>query len=179
MSARREHWIVVAGCVLAACGGGGTAKSAANEAENAPPAGERNACRLLTHPEVAALVEKQVAIADVTEASPTFSSCQWEDAAGTFLFGIDAYWAGGKQQWEAWRTAQGLGAETWKQQEGVNLDSIVKQGPVVGLGDGAYFSELLPALVLQGDRLIEMKLVIVPNAAAKFRPLATKLLSRM
>ena len=32
---------------------------------------------------------------------------------------------------------------------------MVSQGPVGGLGDGAYFSELLPSLVLKGDTLLD------------------------
>jgi len=47
-----------------------------------------------------------------------------------------------------------------------------------GLGDDAYFSELLPSLVLKGDVLFELKLVLVPDAGAKFRGLATRLIAK-
>ena len=66
-----------------------------------------------------------------------------------------------------------------EKQEGVALDSIVKQGPVPGLGDGAYFSPLLPSLLLKGDTLVEIMMPTVKDPEAKFRPLANKLLGRM
>ena len=45
--------------------------------------------------------------------------------------------------------------------EGVGIDSlakagVVKAGPVAGLGDAAYFSDLLPSQVLKGDILVEL-----------------------
>jgi hypothetical protein len=75
--------------------------------------------------------------------------------------------------------AQGLGNAVMKQAEGVAIDSVVKQGVVAGIGDQAYFSELLPSLVLKGDVLFELKLALVPEAGAKFAGLAKKLIAKV
>jgi hypothetical protein len=53
----------------------------------------------------------------------------------------------------------------------------VKSGPVAGLGDKAIFSDILPAMVLKDNVLLEFTMSTLPNATAKFRPLATKALS--
>ena len=81
-------------------------------------------------------------LANVIEAAPERSVCHWEDSTG-LVFKLTVYWTGGKQGWETWRTAQGIGGKTLSQAEGVHPDSIIKQGVVPGLGDAAYFSELL------------------------------------
>jgi hypothetical protein len=73
------------------------------------------------------------------------------------------YWTGGKQGWETWR---------------IRSDSI-NQGLIAGLGDGAYFSELLPSLLLKNDTLVEMEMSMVPDPKRKFRGLAMALLSRL
>lgn len=140
---------------------------------------DQNACHLLTHEEVSALVEEKIVMADQSEAGETWSTCQWEDENGTPLFLITVYWANGRQEWETWRIAQGLGSEAIEQAEGVSPDDVVKQGPVAGIGDAAYFSELLPSLVLKDDILFEMNLFFVPQAEAKFAALARLLLQRI
>ena len=48
---------------------------------------------------------------------------------------------------------------------------------MAGIGDGAYFSELLPSLVLKGDVLFEMNLFFVQSAETRFASLAQKLLA--
>jgi hypothetical protein len=137
-----------------------------------------NACRLLTSPEINALTERKVIMAEVVEAAPERSICQWEDAAG-LAFKLTVYWVGGKQGWETWRAAQGMGGDVLSKAEGVHPDSIVKQGVVAGVGDAAYFSELLPSLLLKGDVLAEMELSLVPHPEKKFLKLAKTLLARM
>jgi len=92
-------------------------------------------------------------MADQSEAGDTFSTCDWEDAAGVCAFGLTVYWSGGKEQWETWRLAQGLGDAALKSAEGVAASAVVKQGLVPGIGDAAYFSPVLPSLVLKGDTL--------------------------
>jgi hypothetical protein len=148
------------------------------EAQAAPDKNGYNACRLLKPPEIEALAEKQVLMANVIEAAPERSVCHWEDAAG-IVFKITVYWTGGKQGWETWRAAQGMGGAALSEAEGVHPDSIIKQGLVPGLGDAAYFSELLPSLLLKHDTLVEMEMSLVPHPEKKFRKLATTLLSRM
>ena len=148
------------------------------EAQAAPAKNGYNACRLLTPPEIKALTEKDVLLANVIEAAPERSVCHWEDSAG-LVFKLTVYWTGGKQGWETWRAAQGMGGKMLSQAEGVHPDSIIKQGVVPGLGDAAYFSELLPSLLLKHDTLVELEMSLVPHPAAKFRKLATTLLSRL
>ena len=58
-------------------------------------------------------------------------------------------------------------------------ESIIEQGVVSGLGDAAYFSKLLPSLLLKDDTLVGVELSLVPHPEKKFRKLATTLLSRM
>ena len=55
----------------------------------------------------------------------------------------------------------------------------MKQGLVPGIGDAAYFSPVLPSLVLRGDTLLEIKLSLAPAADTQFAGLATKLLGRL
>lgn len=169
--------ILLVALLGAGCGGG--APDQGSGAPEAPAKVDRNACHLLSHEEVSALVEQPITMADQTEAGDDYSTCDWETADGNFAFGITAYWSGGKAQWDAWRAAQGLGEEAFQRTEGVSIDSLAGQGPVPGLGDAAYFSELLPSLVLKGDVLLELKLVLAPRAGTKFKPLATMLLARL
>ena len=181
MKARLYVVAAIAGVLVAACRGGAPESAAPGAAaKGAPPkaTADRNACHLLTHEEVSALVGRRVTMADQTEADDSFSTCDWEDEGGTFAFGLTVYWSGGKEQWQTWRLAQGLGDTVLERSEGVTASAVVKQGLVPGLGDAAYFSELLPSLVLKGDRLFEMKLTLVPNSGAKFRDLAGKLLAK-
>ena len=68
--------------------------------------------------------------------------------------------------------------------EGVGIDSLakageIKAGPVEALGDRAYFSDVLPSLVLKGDVLLEMNLALLKDAGAKFRPLEKLILGRI
>ncbi|HYN04263.1 MAG TPA: DUF4824 family protein [Vicinamibacteria bacterium] len=62
---------------------------------------------------------------------------------------------------------------------GSGASAVVKQGLVPGIGDAAYFSEILPSLVLKSDTLFELKLSPVPEAGAKFADLAGKLLEKV
>jgi hypothetical protein len=166
-------------CLLAmagvACGevGSRPASAQADPAKNG-----YNACRLLKSEELNALTETKVLMASVEEAAPERSVCQWEDSSG-LVFKLTVYWKGGKQGWETWRAAHGLGGAMLTKEEGVHPDSVIKQGVVPGLGDAAYFSELLPSLLLKHDTLVEMEMSLVPHPERKFRGLATTLLSRL
>jgi hypothetical protein len=181
-------FIILSACNLAQRPGGGTtqppvAPPPAGPTQAAPSAGnaarDQNACHLLTHEEVSALVEEKIVISDQTEAGETWSTCEWNNESGTSPFILTVYWANGKQEWETWRAAQGLGNEAFEQAEGVSADDVVKQGPVAGLGDAAYFSELLPSLVLKDDVLFEMNLFFVPRAETKFASLARTLIGKI
>ncbi len=157
----------------------GASAKAAPASSGVNAAKDSNACHLLAPDEVSALVEKKIMTRDQTEAGDIWSTCQWEDEGGTPLFTLTVYWANGKQEWDTWRTAQGLGNQLLKQAEGVRPDGVVNQGPVSGIGDGAYFSGLLPSLVLKGDILFEMNLFFVPHAETKFAGLARDLLAKI
>jgi len=183
---RTHAWrpVFLIALMAAGCGGesrgteGAAAGTGSPAAAAAAPPQTRNACRLLTVDEIKAL-EPSIALANVVAEEPAYSECNWEDADGVVLITLKAYWSGGRQQWETWRTAQRLGQETLQRVEGVGPDDVVKQGLVPGLGDAAYFSPLLPSLLLKGDVLLEIALPTVRDPETKFRPLATALLSRI
>jgi hypothetical protein len=61
----------------------------------------------------------------------------------------------------------------------VNVDSIVKPGPVAGLGDAGTYSDLMPSFVLVGDRLLQFQIMLLPNARSAFVPLAQKAIARL
>ena len=170
---------------LAACGGAANGAARDDDASQstagnaASQVGNKDACRLLSIAEVEALVEQKVGSASLDEAMPMYAKCQWKDPNGVYLFGIEVWWAGGKQQWDIWGQAVQQTDALMQQAEGVPLDSVVTQGPVSGIGDGAIFGDVMPSRVLDGDRFIELNFVMVPNAAAKFRRLAQSLLARM
>jgi hypothetical protein len=89
-----------------------------------------------------------------------------------------------KNQWNASTAALKAGDKMLASSEGVGIDSlakagVVKAGPVQGLGDAAYFSDVLPSLVLKGDVLLELNMALLKDPERKFRPLAEKLLGRI
>ena len=197
----------IAGLALASCRGGAPEASSSGAVARGGPANaptDRNACHLLTHDEVSEIAGRKVLMADQIEAGDTFSTCDWEDEAGVSAFSLTVYWSGGKEQWETWRLAQGMGDAALKSAEGVSGSDVVKQGPVPGIGDAAlksaegasgsevvkqglvpgigdaaYFSPVLPSLVLKGDTLFEIKFSLAPKADAKFIPLAARLLEKV
>ena len=176
--------VIIAGTSLASCRGGAPEASSSGAAATKAPAkaaaaADRNACHLLTHAEVSEIAGRKVLMADQVEAGDTFSTCDWEDEGGVSAFSLTVYWSGGKEQWETWRLAQGLGDAALKSAEGASGSDVVKQGLVPGIGDAAYFSPVLPSLVLKGDTLFEIKFSLAPKADAKFAPLAANLLAKL
>lgn len=145
---------------------------------------ERHICRLLNAEEIKTLLGPAVVLANVTEDEPERSTCQYEDKDGAPVFILTVYWQGGRDQWKASTAARSAGDKVLAGAEGVGIDSLakagmVKAGPVEGLGDAAYFSDLLPSQVLKGDVLLELNMSLLQNPQARFRPLAEKLLSRI
>ena len=172
----------IAGLALASCRGGAPEASSSGAVARGGPANaptDRNACHLLTHDEVSEIAGRKVLMADQIEAGDTFSTCDWEDEAGVSAFSLTAYWSGGKEQWETWRLAQGMGDAALKSAEDASGSEVVKQGLVRGIGDAAYFSPVLPSLVLKGDTLFEIKFSLATKADAKFAALAAKLLGKV
>jgi len=159
-------------CVLALAG----ASSVSAQAEH-------HVCRLLKPDEVKALLAPTIVLANVMEEGPVRSVCQYEDDQSP-VFILTVYWKGGKDQWNASTTARKAADRMLAASEGVGVDSlakagVVKAGPVKGLGDAAYFSDLLPSLVLKGDVLLELNMALLKDPESKFRPLVEKLLSRI
>jgi hypothetical protein len=144
---------------------------------------EHHVCRLLKPDEVKSLIAPTIVLANVIEEGPVRSVCQYEDEDSPVLI-LTVYWKGGKNQWNASTAALKAGDKMLASSEGVGIDSlakagVVKAGPVQGLGDAAYFSDLLPSLVLKGDVLLELNMALLKEPASRFRPLATKLLARI
>lgn len=162
----------------ASASGAGTDSAAATASTGARTGVDRNACDLLTIEEVSAAAGEPV-IAKEIHREPGRSDCQWDAKDGLIRMALVGYWTGGKEGWEIMAFSRGAAKEIIQKEEGVALDSIVKSGPVAGLGDKAFFSDLLPSLVLKDNVLLEFTMPLIPNPEAKFRPLATKALSRL
>jgi len=167
----RERWLLLC-CALTLAGASGVSAQA-----------ERHVCRLLKPEEVKTLLGPSIVLANVIEEGPERSVCQYEDARSP-VFILTVYWKGGKNQWNASQAALKAGDKMLAGSEGVGIDSlakagVVKAGPVAGLGDAAYFSDLLPSLVLKGDVLLELNMALMKDPARTFRPLAEKLLARI
>jgi hypothetical protein len=159
-------------CVLALAGSSSVSAQA-----------EHHVCRLLKPDEVKALLTPTIVLANVIEEGPVRSVCQYEDDQSP-VFILTVYWKGGKDQWNASTTALKAGDKMLAGSEGVGVDSlakagVVKAGPVKGLGDAAYFSDVLPSLVLKGDVLLELNMALLKDPESKFRPLVERLLSRI
>jgi hypothetical protein len=170
--------------LLAACGGSSDtppdpgADGAA--AAGAPDQGVRSACSLLTDEEAASFAGEPVR-AEESERGVRHSKCTWFEADRPWMaFAVTVYWTGGRAEWEAQRGAIGAGAAMLRQEApDVNVDSIVRPGPVLGVGDEAYFHDTMPSWVLAGDRLLEMYVMYLPGSEARFAPLARLLVSRL
>ena len=156
-----ECGLLIIGSVVIACVEG-RAEVRQNVAASADST--HNVCRLLKPEELSALMERPITFASVGEAEPTYGSCEWSDSAGKEVLWLTAYWSGGKEQLAKWRSQAGADA----QKEAVS-----------GLGDAAYFSPKKESLVLKGDRLLKLRLELMPHAEQRFAALANKLLDRM
>jgi hypothetical protein len=175
-------------CALAlACGRGAGDADTRAETDGAAPAAEarservgadRNACELLTEAEVGAAAGVPVTAVE-TQHETGRSDCSYFDGDSLFRFGIVAYWTGGKEGWDIMAASRGAASAALEREEGIGLDSVVKTGPVGGLGDKAFYGDLLPSLVLQGDVLLELSVSPLPRPAAQFRPLAARALARL
>ena len=139
----------------------------------------RNACELASAEEIGAFAG-QVVTPKPGRGGRNYSTClYWAGTPGLAVIEVEAYFRGGQEAFETYQSAMGMAADLMQSAENVELDSIVKPGPVPGLGDAAVFAELGPSVVLDGDRYLELMLFHLPDARAKFRPLAELLLSRM
>ena len=144
---------------------------------------EHHVCRLLKPDEVKTLLAPTIVLANVVEEGPVRSVCQYEDDRSP-VFILTVYWKGGSDRWNASTAAMKAGDKMLASSEGAGVDSlakagVVKAGLVKGLGDAAYFSDVLPSLVLKGDVLLELNMALLKEPESKFRPLVEKLLARL
>lgn len=170
---------------LVACGGADAAggrvdePQSAGQTESAEPAAGRSACDLATEAEIGALAGETVR-AKAGRAGRGWSTCEYLGTANEVPYlSVTAHFSNGGEAFEIYRAGMGIAGDMWRAAEGVELDSVVKPGPVPGLGDAAIYAELGPSVVLDGDRFLELMLFYMPDARAKFRPLSQMLLDRM
>ena len=175
---------VALGGVAVACGkrdddGARTSGDSTPAAASAKRSGaDRNACDLLTDAEVSAAAGVPVK-AQETHRETGRSDCSWIGADNYIAMSLVAYWTGGKEGWEILAGSRAMAKDMIQKNEGVDMDSVVKSGPVSGLGDKARFSDILPSLVLKDNVLLEFTFSLLPEPALHFRSLATKALSRL
>ena len=171
---------------VAACGksdddrprSAGDSMTASSGASAKGSGADRNACDLLTEAEVSAAAGVPVKARETNHETGR-SDCAWFGADSVTGMMLVAYWTAGKEGWDILAGSRGMAKDLIQKNEGVDMDSVVKSGPVSGLGDKAFFSDLLPSLVLKDNVLLEFTLSPLPQPAVAFRPLATKALSRL
>jgi hypothetical protein len=176
------------GAIATACGesgergaqtAGDPAQASATAATSAKKSGaDRNACDLLTEAEVSAAAGVPVKARETNHETGR-SDCGWFGADNVIAMQLVAYWTGGREGWEIMAASRGMAKDLIQKTEAVDMDSVVKTGPVGGLGDKALFSDLLPSLVLKDNVLLAFTISPLPKPAVAFRPLATKALSRL
>lgn len=185
----RTRWITVmlaAGLVSAGCANESQEERGTETADrssavtSATGAATRDACALIRAEEVAAIVGEPVT-ARPEGALSNKSSCMYENQESRMTwFGITVTWTGGRESWEIMQSGTALAVEIMSEEfSDVNVDSIVRPGPVPGLGDAAAFSDIMPSAILEGDVLIEMLVTFLPEPERHFVPLGRKALSRL
>jgi hypothetical protein len=180
--------MVVAGLVAAGCASESSEEQdRGSEVADAPSAGASaghaeagDACALIRPEEVAAIVGEPVR-ARPEAARPNKSSCMYENReSGRPWLGITVTWSGGRESWEIMQSGTDLAVGVMSEDfSDVNVDSIVRPGPVPGLGDAAVFSDIMPSAILEGDVLIEMLVTFLPEPERHFVPLGRKALARL
>lgn len=181
-------FVVAAACALAlGCAGGDDSGSdAAVDAPAGSPAialsttGEpRDACKLIPVERIATIVGGPVLTA--SDPGPRESSCSYTDESGQFPYvELTVYWTEGRQMLEVVQMGTDLAARMMAEPgDEALVDSIVRPGPVAGLGDTALFSDIMPSYILTGDVLLELMMPLLPNARQHFRPLASTALARL
>lgn len=182
---RMTAMVLVALAVVGACSGaeagsgGGNVSVDQDQAQAAEQAAGRSACDLATEAEIGGFAGEGVT-AKPGKSGRNYSTCEyWGATSGVPVVSVKAYFSGGQEAFEIYRSGMGMANDMWRAAEGVELDSVVKPGPVQGLGDAAVYAELVPSVVLEGDHFLELMLFYLPGAKAKFRPLAEMMLERM
>ncbi|MGH7578321.1 MAG: DUF3558 family protein [Longimicrobiales bacterium] len=179
--------ILVAG--LAGCGGdsseaaAGDAMAGRSESPAASMAGElRDACTLIRPEEITAIVGEPVTARPEAGRSNK-TTCTYESPTSDMTwFGITVTWRGGRESWEIQQSGTALAIDLMSEafgDEDVDVDSIVRPGPVGALGDAAVFSDIMPSAILKDDILIEMLVMFLPDPERHFAPLGRKALERL
>lgn len=165
---------------LHGCGGNETPDetNSAVSIEAAAPATLRDACEIITGDDVAAIEGGPIEARPEEPEGPDESSCAYGPPGQYALMYLTIYWKNGKDGWETWGAARGLGARLMQDPD-VNVDSIVAGDPLAGIGDAAHYGDLLPSLVLVGDVLLEFKMQMLNDSRANFPVLARKAVSRL
>jgi hypothetical protein len=166
--------------LCAACGDGGSQDGEAEEQQNQAKDG-RDACGLIAKEDIAAIYGSPVTPKSEVP-HPIYATCEFTDPAqqGLFVFGLEVYWQGGRDQWRA----EGLGTAGAKRmlehaEKDVDIGAILKQEALPGLGDQARFNPLLGGKVLTGDTMMTFKFGLLDDPDKHFRQLAEKALSRL
>lgn len=156
---------------------GGTEESGKKTASNDDS--PRDACALITAAEVAAITG--LTVVPTAEAGSSATACAYVDPKTTYhQFGIDVSWSGGRTEWQQWNAARdGATRMLEREEKDVDVDEIVKPGPVEGLGDRASYNGLMGGFVLKGDTLLWFRFGILPEPERYFRPLARKALEKV
>jgi maltose-binding protein MalE len=170
---------IVLGVAAAACDGAAS-QSKSPEAKAAGKTNQaqpklRDACEVLTAADVQPYVTEQL-VAKPGRKGNNQTTCEYWGS--DFVAGFSVVWEDGKSEFEMYNSATDLAAKMMAE-PGVNVDSVVKPGPVAGLGDAATYSDLMPSFVLVGDQLLQFQVMLVPNARAAFVPLAKKAIGRL
>lgn len=171
----------------AACAGEAEPPPAAAEATATPlrprqsaAGGPRDACDLIPPEQVAAIVGGPVLTS--SDPGPHESRCAYTDQSGRYPYvELKVYWTGGREMLEIVQAGTAIAARLLVERPGDEavVDSIVRPGPVAGLGDRALYSDIMPSYVLTGDLLLELEMPLLPDARQHFRPLATTALARL
>lgn len=191
-----RYAILVMGLLLATAGcqpaGNGQGDDESSAAQASPPkagdgAGQsatRDACELLTTGEFEAIVGEPV-VAKRGDSGRTWSECEWHRASRQDGYGLvlalEVLWSGGREQWgishRVRSDAPGIvGAPENAEQE---VAELIKPGEIGGIGDAAYFNELMPSEVLAGDTLLTFKMPLLPEPARNFPVLARAAVGRL
>jgi hypothetical protein len=163
----------------AAAGGTVGAVADAELASRSPTGPPRDACALIPVERIAAIVGRPVRTA--SDPGPRESSCAYTDESGQLPYlELTVYWEGGRQMLEIVQMGTSMAIALMAEPgDEAAVDSIVRPGPVAGLGDTALFSDIMPSYVLRGDVLLEMGMPLLPDASQHFRPLASTALARL
>ena len=162
---------------MTACDAGRTkqqAETGASEIQSGASA-HPDACEVLTVADLQPYVSEPLVARPGTKG-PNETKCEYWGK--DFVAGFSVVWKDGKSEFEMYNSGIDIAAKMMAE-PGVNVDSIVRPGPVAGLGDAAMFSDIMPSFVLVGDRLLQFQLMLVPSSRSAFVPLVSKAISRL